>query len=446
MARQQLRARAPGRARATGLSWPPQSVGGRPHRIRPERRRRSDLIIGVLLAAALLGTGVVLWRTSAVAGTTDRVAAAPITAPPPAAGVPTAFVQAWQAPSAATSLPAVVGPAVVTADGERVSGRDAQTGTEAWSYTRDRPLCVVAGGFPAADDRRGRVLALYEGDTGFCSELTALRPDTGARVGARNSDVTPGTELVADDTFVVSTGERYLEVVRSDLVRTLEYGAVVAPAQPNRQPRAGCSYGSVALVARRLGVIERCAGEQTDRLTVLTPDPEDAEKPEAEFSILLPAAGATVVTLSEDRVAVALPNPPRLQVFDSGGAEVALVDLDVPEADLATDPPGGVAEVQVGPGDAGVYWWTGSRTIALDPSALTPRWTLADTRGPALPYGGGLLVPIPSGLLVVDPNTGAGQRSIPVGRPDPAGSVRLGAAGRILLEQRGPAVVALRPA
>ncbi len=113
------------------------------------------------------------------------------------------------------------------------------TGTEEWSYRRDRALCTVASGFPNADGHRGLVLALYEGSTGFCSEMTALRPDTGARVAARNPDVVPGTELVADDTFVLATGERYLEVERSDLVKTLEYGAVIAPAQPGSAAAGG---------------------------------------------------------------------------------------------------------------------------------------------------------------------------------------------------------------
>jgi hypothetical protein len=404
------------------------------------------MAVAALLAVALIAAAALLWRTSPAVGTTDVVAAQPIAAPPNAAGIPAAFVEAWRAPSRATIAPVVAGPAVITADGSTVSGRDAQAGTEAWSYTRDDPLCTVAAGFPAADGRRGRVLALYQGDTGFCSEMTALRPDTGARVAARNTDVVPGTELVADDTFVVATGERYLEVERSDLVKTLEYGAVVAPAQPDRQPRVGCAYASIALAARRLGVVERCPDERTDRLTVLSPDPADAEKPEQEFSVLLPVEGATVVALSTERVAVALPNPPRLQLLDRAGAEVGLVNLDVPESDLATDPPGGVPETTIGPGSDGpVYWWTGSRTVALDPVELTPRWTLPDALGPALPYGGGLLVPVPDGLLDVDAGTGAALRSLPVNRSDRTASVRLAAAGQILLEQRGSEVVALRP-
>ena len=432
--------------RTTGLSWPPGSIHYRPNRVQAERLGRVDVVVAVVLAVVVLVAAMLLWRISPAANTVDRVAAQPIAAPPKAALIPAAFVPAWRAPSGATVAPIVAGSAVITADGPTVSGRNALAGTVAWSYTRDRPLCTVAAGFPTTEGRRGRVLTLYEGDTGFCSEMTALRPDTGARVAARNTDVVPGTELLADDTFVVATGESYLEVVRSDLVKTLEYGAVIAPAQPDRQPRVGCVYSSTTLAARRLAVIERCPEDATDRLTVLSPDPADAEKPEEEFSVLLPVEGASVVAVSTERVAVALPNPPRLELLDRTGAEISQVPLDVPEIDLSTDPPGGVAQTASGTGsDDLIFWWTGSHTVALDPVELTPRWSLPGTLGPAQSYGGGLLMPVPDGLLDVDSNTGTALRTIPVPREDRSAPVRLAASGEILLEQRGAEVVALRP-
>ncbi len=389
----------------------------------------------------VLGAVVAVWRTSAVAGADSDPAAVAITAPPHADGVPAGFAEAWRAASGATAAPVVAGPAVVTGDGGSVHGRDAVAGGVAWSYTRDRPLCTVAAGFPDSDDGRGQVLALYEGGTSYCSELTTLRPATGERVAASNPDVRPGTRLLARGGFVVATGSEYLEVLRSDLVKTLEYGDVPTPVQVGRQPRPECTYGSVVLAQERVGVLERCPGEPTDRLTVLAADGEDgAETPQEEFSVPLPAAGATLVALSADRAAVALPDPPRLQLLDTTGQQVGLIPLDVPDADLT----GGAAVTEVTP-DA-VYWWTGSRTVALDATDLAPLWTADGTLGPAVPYGGGLLVPVPSGLQELDPATGAALRTIPVRRTDPQAPVRAAAAGEVLLEQRGAEVVALRPA
>lgn len=411
--------------------------------VRPDARRRRDIVVAAALAVVLIAGAAVLWRTSAVAATVTTAADPPVAAPPAATTVPAGFLEAWRVASAATPVPVVAGPAVVTGDGSTVAGRDALTGTVRWSYARDRPLCTVAAGFPGADDGVGRALALYSGTSGYCSELTALRPDTGVRAGARNPDARPGTRLLADSTFVVATGPDYLEVVRSDLVKTLEYGAASTPVQLGQQPRSGCTYGSTALGGGRLGVIERCPGEPTDRLTVMSPDPPDAEKPQEEFSVPLPAAGATLVALSPERAAVALPDPPRLLLLDRSGQQVGLVPLDVPDADLAVDPPGGAAPVD---GDGSLlHWWTGSRTLTLDAAELVPRWVVASTLGPGIPYGGAVLVPVPAGLVEIDAANGSAIRTLPVARADPDAPVRLAAAGEVLLEQRGPDVVALRP-
>jgi hypothetical protein len=412
--------------------------------VRPERRRRGDLVAAAVLVVLVVVAVTVLWSTSEVAGTTSTPAAVAAAEPPPATGVPAGFVEAWRAASAATPLPVVSVHAVVTADGSTVTGRDPATGATSWTYARDVPLCTASAGFAGADDGVGRVLALYGDGPDWCSELTALRPDTGARTAAAAPDTRPGARLLAAGTSVVGTSSDYLEVLRSDLVKTLEYGLVSAPAQPDRQPRPGCRHGSTALVSGRLGVIERCQGEVGDRLTVVSPDgPDGADKPAVEFSVALPGTSATLVALTSELAAVALPDPARLLVFGHDGAQIDVVALDVPDSELRTDPPGGVAAVQVsGQRD---YWWTGSRTIALDGTTLRPLWTVAGALGPALPYGGGLLLPVPDGLAETDPVTGAALRTLPVPRADPLAPVRLDSVGEVLVEQRGTELVALRP-
>lgn len=392
---------------------------------------------GLVLALAL--GGALLWATSPRAGTVSTPAVAPIPAPAKPSAVPGGFTEAWRAPSGATPVPVVAGPVVVTGDAGVVSGRDALTGTVLWSYTRDVPLCTVGSGFPDRDG--GRVLALYRNDD-WCSELTSLRPDTGVRDRQRNPDVHPGTRLLAGGPQVTATGARYLEAFRSDLVETVEYGEVPTPRQVGRQPRPACESTGFAVTSGRLAVLQRCPEETTDRLTVLDPDGAEADKPQEEFSVLLPAAGATLVAAAEDRVAVALPDPPRLQVLDRAGAEVELVGLDLPAAELVP-PADGVAAVTAD--DDRVYWWTGSRTIALDGLDLTPVWTLPDTLGPAVGYAGRLLVPVPAGLAVLDPATGAVERDLPVARDELRTPVVPAVLGPTLVERRGTETVALTP-
>jgi hypothetical protein len=325
-------------------------------------------------------------------------------------------------------------PVVITADAGTVTGRDPLTGRPRWSYRRDLPLCTVAAAW-------GRALAVYRTDTG-CTEVTSVEATTGARGPTRNADVAADTRLTGDGNLVTATGATLLETWRSDLVRTLEYGRARAPAQPHGQPRPGCVHTSVAVTAGRLGVIERCPGRPHDRLTVLVPDGGEPDHPEEEFSVELPVRGARLIALTDQREAVLLPGPPRLSVRGPDGAEQAVHPLALPPADLAGDPPGGVVPTAAVAG--ALLWWTGSSTVALDPDDLHPRWTLPGALGPGALLAGTPVLPVPGGLAVVDPAGGRVLRTLPVTRPGWSGPVGLATLGPVLLEQRGPTLVALR--
>ncbi len=418
----------------------------------PERRRRGDLIAAALITAAVLVVVVVVVATGDAAGTVDRVAPRPLVAPPDGP-VPTALVEAWRAESPATPAPVVVGPAVVTAGPDGVVGHDATTGTPAWSYTRPEVPCTVGAGF-------GDVLAVFRTDGAlgpWCSDVAALDPDTGARGPARHADLREGTRLLADRDQVTGTGRDYLETWRSDLVATTEIGTLPTPVQPpGEQPRAGCANGSIAVGGGSLAAVERCPGEASDRLTVFDADPPSSEKPQERTSLLTGLVGARVVALTDRRVAFTAPDGV-LRVLDvalaaSEGSEPSPVLYPLgTAAGPTTDPPGLAATVRpVGPV---LLWWTGTATVGLDPDDLRPRWAVPGTLGAGAAWPGTapaatVLVPVPAGLAVLDAATGAPRAApIPVARPGtaPDAPVAVGAVGTVLVEQRGPTVVALRP-
>ncbi|MEJ3656755.1 PQQ-binding-like beta-propeller repeat protein [Actinomycetes bacterium KLBMP 9759] len=411
----------------------------------PERRRRGDVIAIAVITVVLLVAGGLIWANSPVANTASREAATLVVAPPPWTGLaPAAFREAWQAPSGATPAPVVAGPAVVTADGSTVAGRDARSGAEAWDYRRNLPLCTVTSAFPSSDKGGGQLLALFDNGNGWCSELTALRPDTGARVGARNPDLRPGTRLLSNGSLVAGTGATYLEVFRNDLVQTLEYGDIVTPVEHDKQPHSDCTNASIVLGTERLAVVQRCPDDPDDQLRSVNPAGKEDETPEERYTVDLPSNSATVLVATPKRTVVAVPEPSRLIVFDDAGIEVATVPVDVPATDLPPVPPGRTPAVETD-GER-FYWWSGSRTVALDAAELTPVWTVPETLGPAVPYGDSLLVPVPDGLAELDRASGNVLRTIPVTRPAGTNSVRLAVLGDVLLEQRGPVLAALVPA
>lgn len=441
-----------GSADAPGASTPGRRSALLP---RPERRRRGDLVAAaVLTVLVVVGTLLVL-RSGDGAGTDLRTASPPLADPGPAP-VPTALVEAWRAASPATGSPQtgpdVVGPTVVTAGTDAggdgvVTGHDPATGATAWEYRRPETPCTVSSGF-------GDVLAVFATDSPegrFCSDVTALDASSGTRGPARNSDVGPGTALVADSSHVLATGADYLELWRSDLVATLEYGALPTPVQADPQPRAGCAHGSDALGSGLVAVLERCAGETSDRLSVLDADPSGADKPTDRLSTLTGIVGGRLVAATPDRTAIAAPDG-TLRVLDATGAPVASFPLG-PLAGPTTDPPGHTAGVRAaGPV---LLWWTGTGTVALDPTDLSPRWQVPGALGPgaALPTDGPtattVLVPVPGALAVLDAATGAERSRVAVDRratPVPAGQpVGVDALGSTVVEQRGALVVALRP-
>lgn len=445
--------------------------------LRAERRRRVDLVVAALIALLVLVCAVVVVLTSPAAHTTSITATGPEPSVPAApAEVPGSLTEVWRQSSPMTSAPVVAGPVVVTGSGSTVTGRNPLTGAQLWLYRRNLPLCAVGAGW-------GMAIAMFRHGS-YCSEVTALRADSGMRGPQRNSDVPPNTQLLWDGDRLTATGSRHLETWRSDLVKTLEYGQLRAEIEPDTQPRPNCLHTSVAVASGLVGVVERCPHEPGDRLTVMRPDNADSDSPDEVFSTILPTTGARLVALSADHEAVLLPNPTRLSVRDSNGNEVASYPLNLPASALTTSltsiragssgtAAGSRATVLAPAGSAGaaaaatlhsprppgtsigevvpttaipgaVLWWTGTSTIALDADDLHPVWTLPGTLGPGTLLADQPVIPSPGAELLVNPADGSVVRTMPVNRGDYRGPVRTASLGPILLEQRGSTIVALR--
>lgn len=403
---------------------------------------RTDRLIAAGLTVVVLAAAALIWVTSDSAATDATTAEPPkrmLTAPE---RIPPELSERWRAPSPGTPVPVADGGTVVTGADGRVVGRNAENGQTRWYYQRDLPLCTVGGAWDTA-------LAVYRnGDR--CSEVTQLDPDTGQRTAQRNGDAEEGTRLLSDGSHVVTTGTRLINIWSPELIKVMEYGDVPAPVNPGMQPRTGCTYTSMAVDEGRLAILEHCPDERAERLTVIATTNEresdnSSEQPDELFSTTLTADGARVVAVAggdDPLTAVAFAETDELVVYDRAGEVRSKHQLDLPPDDLAGAPDGGA--VQTTRGSDGVYWYTGSATIALDSETLEPEWTLRGTRGAPVEVGAELLSPIDGGLSVTNPRDGSSYRTVSVPRGDYAGDVRLGSLGPMLLEQRGDTLVALR--
>jgi hypothetical protein len=405
----------------------------------PQRRARWDLTAAAVVAMAVLTVATALWWTSDARRTTLTTAAGRPPGPSASAGsLPAALTEAWRASSPATPVPLVADGTAITGAAGVVAGRELHSGAVRWSYRRDRPLCTVAAAFH-------QVVAVYQRSE-TCDEVTTLGWVDGLRGPQRTGPVEAPTRLVSAGNQIAATGRRYLEIWRSDLVRTLAYGRLPTPAQPATQPRPDCVHDSMTLSngklgGSKLGVVEKCPGERA-RLTVQRSDPKEPDHPEVIFSTLLSSQQAQIIALSRERAAVALPDPARLAVLDGQGKELAEYPLAVPDADLRGDPPGGLADVTQTPTE--IYWFTGSATVALDTGDLRPRWTRAGSLGTGSEIAGRLLLPVPGALAVLDTITGKQVGALPVDRGGYRGPIGTASSGGVVLEQRGDTLVALR--
>ncbi|KAA8888315.1 PQQ-binding-like beta-propeller repeat protein [Nocardia colli] len=407
----------------------------------PERRTRADVISAAAIAVLVVIAAVVVWVRGDANGTESVTASSPVPTPVAADQLPTTLRELWHAPDTASSRALTSAGVAVTGDDGTVTGHDPRTGQDLWHYRRDMPLCGIEGQFST-------VVAVYRDERG-CSQATLLAGENGARRTARSSYMDPSVRLSVDGTYVLAQGPKRLEMWRSDLVRTIEYGFVDAPVNVKTQPRKGCTLLSSGSSPSRLGVLERCPEDAADRLTMLNPAPKDNTVPEEFGSHVLTGAGsdspdARVLAVSDNRIVLYLPGAPatagveaaapRLAVFDATGNPIVVHQLSAPLSDKTTTTRIGSAYLV----------FTGNSVIALNGSTFDPIWTAAGALGSPGMMAGRLLMPTAGAIAALDPTTGAEVGRIPVERPGYTGApISLAVLGTIVLERRGTELYAL---
>lgn len=406
----------------------------------PERRSRADVIAAAVILVVVVLVATVIWARSDARGTTSDVADSPLAPPASALSVPDSLSELWRSSDTGSGAPVTAGGAVVVTDDHSVRGLDPATGTQSWAYTRDVELCSVVSAWDAA-------VSVFRDDRG-CGQVTELDGSTGAREDQRTNDADDPVRLSFDGTYVTELGSTRLEVWRSDLVRTLEYGRVDAPVNPRDQPRVGCTLVSSASASTRMAVLERCPGEKGLRLTSMNPAPKDSTVPDVYGSTILAdvpddASTARVLAVVGDRLAVYLPasgaEVARVALFDGSANFTSAQAVSVP----VTTPSDATVSSDVVRTGSVISWWTGDSTVGFTQTDLTQRWSIAGTLGAGAVMAGQLLVPVPGGLAVVDPATGVASRTLAVDRADYTGPVAISVVGTRVFEHRGAETVAL---
>lgn len=404
-----------------------------------ERGTRRDLLIAAVIAIVMVMTACAIVFTGSAARSEFRVADTPQPVYGPATNRPTELRYLWSHESTGTGPPLTTEGNLVTVDQSgTVTGRDAGSGETQWSYSHPGRLCAVT--FYA-----GNLVAAHDGAQG-CSDVTALDPTAQEYTSTRQSAFPDEMTLQSTWTHALAFSPDRLEIWRDDLVRTVEYGTVEAPQEPDMQPRPDCTLVSAGLTGERFAVTERCPGDDAARLTISETVPEDSRAPEDIASGTTGADGLWIIDVRDDGV-LALANR---------GTDWAVEWFVAPDdywlvLPLAGEPRLKPTEDSVAGDRAQIRWFDGSVTHAFDMAALRHAWTVTGASGPGMTGGWSpdpdshspsdwVLVPTGDGLVLLDHHTGREDRRFETTSADRDEVIGLSQVGDILYERRAGAI------
>lgn len=463
-------------------------------------RRRIDAAVGAAIAVVLAVTAFLVWRGSDFRATANETAPSSVAPPTPSTpdALPARLVQRWEITTDPEfgAVASVYG-SVVTADEHTVTGHDARTGKQIWSYSRSNvPLCGIGSGDTVVTDLDAwpgvhGIVTVYA-KNGWCSQVTTLDPNTGERLLQRTSPNQLGGRLFFGSPYAGWLGQDYLELWRHDLLATIRYGNQPNPVNSDGR-HTGCTFTDAAVTDLQLATIEHCTdAPNTAKLVLNWPTPGDApdgkskgwdtNHSQPKATIELHSPDALIVGVTSDRAAVLVSAPrPALVVYDSSGKEVSRKPVDISAAEIAGTADAGItpsviyntrryslvghhllamsaesvsvvapttATSTAGNPNDQAQSSSGAATSSALPQMITEQspvldWIAPDAAGLPTRISNAILVPTASGLTARAVSAGTVQRTVPVDRGSYTGRVDVTAIGSMLVEIRGGTVVGL---
>ncbi|WP_408924515.1 hypothetical protein ACKFRU_01650 [Corynebacterium tuberculostearicum] len=308
-------------------------------------------------------------------------------------------------------------------------------GSEAWTYERtDADLCSLSTAWD-------KIVASYKTGVG-CGDTVAISAATGEYDSTRSAVNSEEVVPVSSNDRVGTVSTDRIDLWRSDLVRTVEYGDVEAKQEPDKQPHEDCTISSALTRTENLALTESCPdkpGATWLRFQDTTPD--DSREPDIAADVDIAIDGARLVAVGQKAAAVYRPGPnPTIESYDNKGEK-----LDSTSAEPSPDIDAGASPFAPATADLPHHmtWFDGSRLYLFKPSDLAVDHVVEDAIGTPIAVDEHMLVPTQEGIAVMDWSTGKTLRTIPVDRGSYHGPVYLTLAGDTIVETRGDQVVGL---
>lgn len=391
-----------------------------------QRTKKDFIATGIIAALSVAGIGIV-WATAPIRGAELSPADEPFVASPALSTIPNELEEQWRATDTSSNFkPAITGGVIATADGNDIKTYSPD-GSLLWEYDRDKELCALSTGFDA-------VVATYKTGVG-CGDVVAINANDGAYKATRSAIASEEVAPITSNDRIGVLGTERVELWRSDLVRTIEYGEVEAPQEPEQQPHAECSLTSAQTRKELLALTETCPDGKT-YLRFMDTTPEDSRVPEISQDVEIP--DGRIVAIGQSGAAVYSDEPtPRIVSYSDSGAVLSeeLVNpveiADLPAHSTIADLPHHMS------------WFNGDELVLFSPAQLQVRHIFNDAIGTGVAIDGSLVYPTANGIAVANWDSGEVLRTIPVDRAGFSGEVSLGVAGQVIVEKRGSEIVAL---
>ena len=308
-------------------------------------------------------------------------------------------------------------------------------GSEAWSYERtDAELCSLSSAW-------GKVVASYKTGVG-CGDTVAINAATGEYDGTRSAVNSEKVVPISSNDRVGTVSTDRIDLWRSDMVRTVEYGAVEAKQEPEKQPHEDCSLNSALTRTENLALTESCPDKpDTTWLRFQDTTPDDSREPNIAADVDIANDGARLVAVGQKAAAVYRPGShPTIESYNNRGEK-----LDSSSAEPSPAIDSGSSPFAPATADLPHHmtWFDGSRLYLFTPSDLAVDRIVEDAIGTPIAVSDHILVPTQEGIAVMDWSTGKTERTIAVDRGSYHGPVYLTLAGNTIVESRGDKVVGL---
>jgi outer membrane protein assembly factor BamB len=336
------------------------------------RLSRPPLRVWVWIAASLAAVVVaaLLWRGSDAAAT-ESTTAAPADVPP---GTPAGAVsQAWSAPGDPLPEDVIEAGRVIVGSAHGVRALDAQTGEEAWHYTRSNArLCGLTA-------TNGVAVAVFRTEN-RCDEAVALNAGTGVRAWTRSIRLRGDARLDSTDRIVLATSPTGLVTLdpTGDNIRW------------RYAPPAGCELLQADVGSAGVAVLQRCSPSVV-QLRLL-----DGFDGSPHWSRDLAARDGTTVRLLGADALLGLVLGDEVQALASVDGAV-LRRLPVPDGE----------QVQQRTTATVAMVWIGTTLSGLDVTSGAVRWTVPAVGLPTAETATTVLVPDADGFTHRDLVTGA---------------------------------------